>query len=93
MLTLDELEGRDAFVARHIGPDAAEQAAMCAAIGVKDRAELIAQTVPDGIRLSSELPLPAPMNKPAALATGSHACRSNMLSPSIGLIINVRMAP
>jgi glycine dehydrogenase len=56
-MTLIELEGRDEFVARHIGPNATEQAAMCAAIGVKDRAELIAQTVPAGIRLPVDLPL------------------------------------
>ncbi|MDX9995914.1 MAG: aminomethyl-transferring glycine dehydrogenase [Rhodocyclaceae bacterium] len=68
MATLDELEGRDEFVARHIGPDAAEQEKMCAAIGVKDRAELIAQTVPAGIRLPADLPLGAPMNEHAALA-------------------------
>jgi glycine dehydrogenase len=68
MRTLDELEGRDEFVARHIGPSATEQAAMCAAIGVKDRNELIAQTVPAGIRLPAELPLGAPMNEHAALA-------------------------
>jgi len=67
-MTLDELEGRDEFLARHIGPSAAEQAAMCAAIGVKDRAELIDQTVPAGIRLESDLPLPAPMSEHAALA-------------------------
>ena len=68
MRTLDELEGRDEFVARHIGPDAAEQAAMCASIGVKDRNELIAQTVPAGIRLPANLPLGASMNEHAALA-------------------------
>ena len=68
MATLDELEGRDEFVARHIGPNAAEQAAMCAAIGVTNRDELIAQTVPAGIRLKTELPLGESMTEHAALA-------------------------
>ena len=86
MATLDELEGRDEFVARHIGPDAAEQAAMCAVIGVKDRAELIAQTVPAGIRLKSDLPLGAPMNEHAALAKlKSHADKNQIQKSLIGL--------
>jgi glycine dehydrogenase len=86
MTTLDELEGRDEFVARHLGPNEAEQAAMCAAIGVKDRAELIAQTVPAGIRLPSELPLGAPMTEHAALAKlKSHADRNQIRKSLIGL--------
>ncbi|MEW6166007.1 MAG: aminomethyl-transferring glycine dehydrogenase [Pseudomonadota bacterium] len=86
MATLDELEGRDEFVARHIGPDAAEQESMCAAIGVRDRAELIAQTVPAGIRLKSDLPLGAPMNEHAALAKlKNHADRNQIKKSLIGL--------
>ena len=81
--TLIELEGRDEFVARHIGPNAAEQAAMCAAIGVKDRAELIAQTVPAGIRLPSELPLGAPMNEHAALAQLKTCAEKNQIRKSL----------
>jgi len=86
MATLDELEGRDEFVARHIGPDAAEQAAMCAAIGVRDRAELIAQTVPAGIRLPADLALGAPMTEHAALAKlKSRADRNQIMKSFIGL--------
>ena len=83
MATLDELEGRDEFVARHIGPNAAEQAAMCAAIGVRDRAELIAQTVPAGIRLPAELPLGAPMNEHAALARLKTYADQNQIKKSL----------
>jgi glycine dehydrogenase len=86
MATLDELEGRDEFVARHIGPSPAEQAAMCAAIGVKDRAELIAQTVPAGIRLPADLPLGAPMTEHAALALLKERANRNRIGKSfIGL--------
>ncbi len=90
MTTLDELEGRDEFVARHIGPNAAEQAAMCAAIGVKDRAELIAQTVPAGIRLPANWdemrPLGAPLNEHAALAKlKGYADRNQIKKSLIGL--------
>ena len=83
MLSLDELEGRDEFVARHIGPSAAEQQAMCAAIGVKDRAELIARTVPAGIRLPAELPLGAPMTEHAALAKLKTYAEKNQVRKSL----------
>ena len=82
-MTLAELEGRDEFVARHIGPNAAEQAAMCAAIGVKDRAELIAQAVPAGIRLPSDLPLAAPLNEHAALAKLKTYAEQNQIKKSL----------
>ncbi len=85
-MTLDELEGRDEFVARHIGPNAAEQEKMCAEIGVRDRAELIEQTVPAGIRLPADLPLGAPMTEHAALAKLKALADQNQIKKSfIGL--------
>ena len=51
---LASLEQRDAFVHRHLGPNADEITRMCATIGVADIDELIAQTVQDGIRLAAE---------------------------------------
>ncbi|MCX8016941.1 MAG: glycine dehydrogenase (aminomethyl-transferring), partial [Rhodocyclaceae bacterium] len=81
-MTLDELEGRDEFIARHIGPSAAEQAAMCAAIGVADRARLIDETVPADIRLPGELPLPAPINEAAALARLKTIAAKNQVKKS-----------
>ncbi len=80
---LIELEGRDAFVARHIGPNASEQAAMCAAIGVKDRTELIAQTVPAGIRLKTPLTLGAPMTEHTALARLKALADQNQVRKSL----------
>ncbi len=53
--SLAQLEQRDAFCARHIGPDAAEQTAMLAALGYPTRAALIDAVVPAGIR--NKLPL------------------------------------
>ena len=81
--TLIELEGRDEFVARHIGPNAAEQTAMCAAIGVKDRAELIAQTVPAGIRLPADLPLGESMTEHAALTKLKALADQNQIKKSL----------
>ena len=83
MHTLDELEGRDEFVARHIGPNASEQAAMCAAIGVRDRDELIAQTVPAGIRIKTELPLGESMTEHAALAKLKALADQNQIRKSL----------
>ena len=83
MQTLTELEGRDEFVARHIGPSAAEQNAMCAAIGVKDRADLIAQTVPAGIRLPADLPLGDSMTEHAALNKLKALADQNQIKKSL----------
>jgi glycine dehydrogenase len=86
-MTLDELEGRDEFVARHIGPNAAEQERMCAVIGVKDRAELIAQTVPAGIRLPANWdgmrPLGDSMTEHAALARLKTYADQNQIKKSL----------
>ena len=65
---LARLEQRDAFVHRHLGPDANEIARMCATIGVTDIDALIEQTVPAGIRLASPLPLAGAMPEHEALA-------------------------
>ena len=46
--SLAELEQRDAFARRHIGPDAAEQAAMLSELGYPTRAALIDAIVPAG---------------------------------------------
>ena len=66
--SLEALACRDAFVARHLGPDAGEIARMCAAIGVADVDALIALAVPPAIRLATPLALPAPRPEHEALA-------------------------
>jgi glycine dehydrogenase len=65
---LAQLQQPDAFLRRHLGPDAAEQQAMLASLGLPSRAALIEQTVPPGIRLSRPLELPAALDEQAALA-------------------------
>ena len=45
----------DVFEKRHIGPSPVETAKMLNELGVSSLAELVAQTVPDGIRLGREL--------------------------------------
>jgi hypothetical protein len=61
------LEQRDEFIARHIGPDAGETAAMLARSAHASLDELIGQTVPAAIRLAQPLPLAGP----AARARGA----------------------
>ncbi|MBM7063218.1 glycine dehydrogenase (aminomethyl-transferring) [Pseudomonas sp. UL073] len=68
MPSLSQLQQPDAFLRRHLGPDAAEQQAMLEALGLASRDELIEQTVPPAIRLSGPLALPAALDEQAALA-------------------------
>ncbi len=51
------------FSLRHIGPRKADQEKMLKTIGVDSIEQLINETVPDGIRLSSDLNLDAPMSE------------------------------
>jgi glycine dehydrogenase len=70
--SLTQLEARDAFIARHIGPDADEQQQMLDTLGYATRAALIDAIVPPGIRNKSALPLGQfyqPMPEQEALAT------------------------
>ncbi len=65
---LAELEQRDAFIGRHVGPNATEIATMLAAVGAPDLDTLIDQTVPPAIRLAAPLPLEGPKPEHEALA-------------------------
>ncbi|GGY48334.1 aminomethyl-transferring glycine dehydrogenase [Pseudoduganella albidiflava] len=69
--SLTQLEARDAFIARHIGPDAAEQQQMLDTLGYATRAALIDAIVPENIRNRAALPLgqfAEPLPEQAALA-------------------------
>ena len=66
--SLASLEQSDEFIARHIGSNGNEIAAMLAAIGAANIDELMAQTIPAAIRLPADLPLPAPRREHEALA-------------------------
>ena len=84
--TLVELERRNAFVARHIGPSAADQAAMLDLLGYTSRAALIDAIVPAAIRrptagpqamdLPDALPETEALEKLAALADRNQVFRS-----------------
>ncbi|MGX9381656.1 aminomethyl-transferring glycine dehydrogenase [Pseudomonas sp. JQ36] len=66
--SLSQLRDPEAFLRRHLGPDAAEQQAMLDSLGLGSRIELIEQTVPPGIRLNRALDLPPALDEQAALA-------------------------
>ena len=69
--SLSQLEARDAFIARHIGPSASEQQAMLAVLGYSSRSALIDAIVPANIRRKDALPLgqfSEAMTEQAALA-------------------------
>ncbi|MDQ1631634.1 MAG: glycine dehydrogenase, partial [Frankiaceae bacterium] len=84
--TLSSLESAAPFARRHIGPDATEQAHMLAALGYDSMADLLYAAIPDTIRTSKPLDLPAPMSEVAVRdALASLAGRNHPLVPMIGL--------
>ncbi|WP_296001369.1 aminomethyl-transferring glycine dehydrogenase [Rugamonas sp.] len=86
--SLTQLEARDAFIARHIGPDAAEQEAMLAVLGYASRAALIDAIVPTNIRNKGKLALgqyAQPMPEQEALAKLKKlASKNKVLKSMIG---------
>jgi glycine dehydrogenase len=62
-----DLEARDRFATRHIGPDAQEEAEMLRALGVASLDALVAETVPPDIRLLGPLDLAAPVGEAEVL--------------------------
>ena len=51
--TLSQLENRDAFIERHIGPDAQQQQEMLKTVGADSLNSLIGQIVPQDIQLAT----------------------------------------
>ncbi|WP_303785046.1 aminomethyl-transferring glycine dehydrogenase [Azovibrio restrictus] len=82
-LPLSALEQHDEFIARHLGPCPAEQAAMLAAIGAGSLEELVDQTVPAAIRLPADLKLPAPRREHEALADLKALAQKNVLKKNL----------
>ena len=66
--TLSQLENPSEFQARHIGPGEAEQAQMLSVIGAASREALMQAVVPESIRRSAPMELPAPLTEAQALA-------------------------
>ncbi|MGH8706119.1 MAG: glycine dehydrogenase (aminomethyl-transferring), partial [Burkholderiales bacterium] len=85
MTSLATLEDRHEFISRHIGPTAADEQAMLAAIGVRSLEELIEQVVPPAIRMRGALALPGPRPEREVLAELARmAVRNHVLKSFIG---------
>jgi len=67
-LPLAELENPGEFVARHLGPDAADEAHMLSVIGAASRRALIDAIVPASIHRATPMDLPAAVGEAQALA-------------------------
>jgi glycine dehydrogenase len=66
--TLAQLEQRHDFVARHVGPDAPETAAMLQALGLDSLAQLVDKVIPASIRRPDAMALGAGCTEPQALS-------------------------
>ena len=76
-LEFEALAAQDGFVSRHIGPSASEQAAMLAALGLPDRAALIARTIPESIRTHRRMAIPPARSEAEVLAELAELARAN----------------
>lgn len=82
---LDALENHGEFVARHIGPEGAEEARMLSAIGAASRQALIDAIVPRSIARSQPMALPPAATEAEALAElRAVAAKNKVLKSFIG---------
>ncbi|SFM75860.1 aminomethyl-transferring glycine dehydrogenase [Halopseudomonas yangmingensis] len=92
--SLRELEQTDAFIRRHIGPDAAEQQAMLETLGVPSLDALITETVPGSILRSEPLALGEPRSEAEVLAyLKAVAGRNQVFTSCIGMGYHGTLTP
>ncbi|WP_339070395.1 aminomethyl-transferring glycine dehydrogenase [Pseudomonas idahonensis] len=92
--SLSQLREPNAFLHRHLGPDAEEQQAMLASLGLGSRIELIEQTVPPGIRLNRALDLPPALDEQAALVKlKGYAAQNQVWTSLIGMGYHGTLTP
>ena len=85
-LSLEELENRDDFIPRHIGPDDRQINEMLSTVGADSLEDLIDRIVPESIRSSSPLDLPPVRSEREALSyLRKMAGRNNVLTSMIGM--------
>jgi glycine dehydrogenase len=81
--SLPELEERDRFVGRHVGPDADEQARMLASLGITSLDELIDRAVPETIRTREPLRVPAARSEADVIARLRELAQRNEVFTSL----------
>lgn len=92
--TLSQLANHEEFIQRHIGPDAAETAAMLSELGVDSLEALIAQTLPADIRLKTPLATGPATTEANALAHIKKAASKNKMFKSyIGMGYHPTLTP
>ena len=77
-----QLGTSEEFIARHNGPDVAEQQHMLSAINASSIKELIEQTLPSNIKLSSPMGLAAPQSEVEMLKTLKAMANKNIVNRS-----------
>ena len=81
-MSFNDLFNHNEFIGRHIGIDAADQAAMLQALGAKDMADFIDSTVPASVRMPGELGLPESVTEADALAALKQLAAQNKVQKS-----------
>ncbi len=81
--SLTELEQRDDFVRRHIGPEPHEQQQMLSDMGLESLDQLIEQTVPETIRLESPINLAASRTETDVLNELKQIAGKNVINRSM----------
>ena len=82
MTTLSQLEQRDDFITRHIGPNAADTQAMLATVVAASLDDLISSTVPAAILSNTPLDLAPSTTEADALTTLQQLAKQNTLAKS-----------
>jgi glycine dehydrogenase len=84
--SLLDLESTAPFAQRHIGPSPDEQAKMLAVLGRGSLSELVEQAVPEAIRATERLDLPAGLSEAAVLAELRTLAAANTVTvPMLGM--------
>ena len=92
--TLSQLAQPDAFLKRHLGPDAQQQQAMLATLGLPSRAALIEQTLPPAIAFNAPLALPQALDEAGALARlKGYAAHNKLYTSLIGMGYHGTLTP
>jgi len=79
MINWSTLEARRPFHERHIGPNESETAAMLASLGLSNLDELLAETIPESIRLYDPLALAHPLSETQMLENLQRLGRQNKI--------------
>ncbi len=84
--TLQELSDHQEFTQRHIGPDLNETQLMLESLGLSSLDELVEQTVPNKIRLKSEITIPSARSEQQALDDiAGYAAMNKVFNSYIGM--------